>query len=65
MIIVMQIGAITPPVGTFLFIACGVAGLPLEKSVKPLLPYIGVIFLALIFMYLFPGIVTFLPGLMG
>ena len=65
MIIVMQIGAITPPVGAFLFIACGVAGLPLEKSVKPLLPYIGVIFLALIFMYLFPGIVTFLPGLMG
>lgn len=65
MIIVMQIGAITPPVGTFLFIACGVAGLPLEKSVKPLLPYIGVIILALVFMYIFPEIVTFLPGLMG
>lgn len=65
MIIVMQIGAITPPVGTFLFIACGVAGLPLEKSVKPLMPYIGVIMLAVIFMYLFPGLVTFLPNLMG
>ncbi|MGN0485045.1 MAG: TRAP transporter large permease [Lachnospiraceae bacterium] len=63
MIIVMQIGAITPPVGTFLFIACGVAGLPLEKSVKPLLPFIGVIFAALFLMYLFPEIVTFLPGL--
>lgn len=65
MIIVMQIGAITPPVGTFLFIACGVAGLPLEKSVKPLMPFIGVIFLALLLMYLFPGLVTFLPGLLG
>lgn len=65
MIIVMQIGAITPPVGTFLFIACGVAGLPLEKSVKPLIPYIGVIFAALLLIYLFPGLVTFLPSLIG
>lgn len=65
MIIVMQIGAITPPVGTFLFIACGVAGLPLEKSVKPLMPYIGVIFAALLLIYLFPGLVTFLPSLIG
>lgn len=65
MIIVMQIGAITPPVGTFLFIACGVAGLPLEKSVKPLMPYIGVIFAALLLIYLFPGLVTFLPSLIS
>lgn len=65
MIIVMQIGAITPPVGTFLFIACGVAGLPLEKSVKPLMPYIGVIFVALLLIYLFPGLVTFLPSLIS
>jgi tripartite ATP-independent transporter DctM subunit len=65
MIIVMQIGAITPPVGTFLFIACGVAGLPLEKSVKPLMPYIGVILVALLLIYLFPGLVTFLPSLIN
>lgn len=65
MIIVMQIGAITPPVGTFLFIACGVAGLPLEKSVKPLMPYIGVILVALLLIYLFPGLVTFLPRLIN
>ncbi|MCI8512601.1 MAG: TRAP transporter large permease [Lachnospiraceae bacterium] len=65
MIIIMQIGAITPPVGTFLFIACGVAGLPLEKSVKPLMPYIAVILFAILLIYIFPGLVTFLPGLMG
>ena len=64
MVIVMQIGAITPPVGTFLFIACGVAGLPLEKSVKPLMPYILVILAAIALMIFVPGIVTFLPGLM-
>ncbi|MCB7318184.1 TRAP transporter large permease [Lacrimispora sp. 210928-DFI.3.58] len=65
MIIIMQIGAITPPVGTFLFIACGVAGLPLEKSVRPLMPYIAVIMFAILIIYLVPGFVTFLPSLMG
>lgn len=65
MVIVMQIGAITPPVGTFLFIACGVAGLPLEKSVKPLMPYIFVILAAIALMIFVPEIVTFLPGLMN
>ncbi len=39
MVITMQLGAITPPVGTFLFISCSIAGIPLEKSVKPLLPF--------------------------
>ena len=29
MIIVMQVGAITPPVGTFLFISCGISKLPI------------------------------------
>ncbi len=64
MTIVMQLGAITPPVGTFLFISCGVAGLPMEKSIKPLLPYIGVIILAMILCMSFPQIVTWLPNLL-
>ena len=64
MCIIMQIGAITPPVGTFLFISCGIAKLPLEKSVKPLMPYIMSILMALALMYTFPQLVTFLPSLM-
>ena len=64
MTIMMQLGAITPPVGTFLFISCGVAGLPMEKSIKPLLPYIGVIILAMILCFAFPQIVTWLPDLL-
>ena len=35
MVIIMQLGAITPPVGTFLFISCGAAHLLMEKAVKP------------------------------
>ncbi|HHY81263.1 MAG TPA: TRAP transporter large permease [Clostridiales bacterium] len=64
MTIMMQLGAITPPVGTFLFISCGVAGLEMEKAIKPLLPYIFVIILAMILAMIFPQIVTWLPGLL-
>ena len=63
MTIVMQLGAITPPVGTFLFISCGVAKLPIEKAVKPLLPYIVVVLAVTILALLFPPIVTGLPNL--
>lgn len=65
MIIVMQIGAITPPVGTFLFISCGVAGLPLEKSIKPLMPFIAVIFVIITAMLFMPWMATLIPTLMG
>lgn len=61
MVIIMQVGAITPPVGTFLFISCGIAHLPLEKSVKPLLPYILVILLMMIVVVFIPQFVTWLP----
>lgn len=63
MVIVMQLGAITPPVGTFLFISCGVAKLPMEDSIKPLLPYIGTVILIVIIGFLVPQIVTWLPGI--
>ncbi len=65
MVIVMQIGAVTPPVGTFLFIACGVAKLPLEKSVKAITPFICVILVAVLLIILVPSIVTFVPSLLG
>ncbi len=65
MVIVMQMGAITPPVGTFLFISCGIAKLPLEKSVKPLIPYfIFIILVAIAILYL-PWLTTWLPSLLG
>ncbi|MDR3229959.1 MAG: TRAP transporter large permease [Synergistaceae bacterium] len=62
-VVVMQVGAITPPVGTFLFISCGIAHLPLEDSVGALLPYIFVILLVIVAMIFIPQIVTFLPSM--
>jgi C4-dicarboxylate transporter DctM subunit len=63
MVIIMQVGAITPPVGTFLFISCGIAKLPIEKSIKALLPYIFVILVVIVAMIFVPQLVTFLPSL--
>ena len=62
MVIVMQIGAITPPVGTFLFISCGIGKLPLERSVKPMLPYLAVIISLTMLLLFVPSLVTFLPN---
>ena len=65
MIIVMQVGAITPPVGTFLFISCGIAKLPIEKSIKPLAPFILSILAIVILMIFIPGMATWIPSLLS
>jgi C4-dicarboxylate transporter DctM subunit len=63
MVIIMQVGAITPPVGTFLFISCGIAHLPLEESVKALLPYIFVVLFVVVAAIFIPALITALPSL--
>lgn len=63
MTIVMQLGAITPPVGTFLFISCGVGKISMDKVVRPLLPYMATVIIVMILAFIFPGIVTALPGM--
>ncbi len=63
LVILMQVGAITPPVGSFLFVSCGVAKIPIDKVVKPLIPYIcSVVFIVLISFFV-PNLITFLPNL--
>ncbi len=54
MVITMQLGAITPPVGAFLFIASCIAEIPLEKAVKALMPFFLVILVVTILVLFFP-----------
>ena len=49
------IGTITPPVGNILFVGVRVAKTSIERVIKPLLPYYGVIILVLL-------LVTFVPA---
>lgn len=50
----LGIGVITPPVGTVLYVVCGIGNIKLPALVKNLLPFIAVEFLMLILITIFP-----------
>lgn len=65
LVMMMQLGAITPPVGSFWFVSCGIANIPLENAVKPLIPYIFTVLLVIILALFIPPMVTLIPNLLG
>jgi C4-dicarboxylate transporter DctM subunit len=64
-VIASAIGHITPPVGLCLFVGMAISGLPMEKLVKPLLPFLAAIVVTLLLIAFMPGLVLFLPRLLG
>lgn len=66
MVVNMEIGMITPPVGLNLFVTSGVAGMPMMRVVKAALPFLAILFVFLIMVTYIPWISTWLPTtLMG
>ncbi len=66
MVVNMEIGMITPPVGLNLFVTSGVAGMPMMKVVRAALPFLAVLFVFLIMVTYIPFLSTWLPTtLMG
>ncbi len=66
MVVNMEIGMITPPVGLNLFVTSGVAGMPVLDVVKAALPWLGILFVFLILITYVPWISTVVPtALMG
>jgi tripartite ATP-independent transporter DctM subunit len=63
MVLNLMIGLFTPPFGIVLFVMEEVSGLKFEDVVKSTLPFLLPIFIVLILIILFPGIVTALPNL--
>ena len=61
MVVNMEIGMITPPVGLNLFVTSGVAGMPMMSVVKAALPWLAILFVFLILITYIPIISTFLP----
>ena len=59
------LGMITPPVGICLYVACGISKIPIEKSIKALLPFLLVLALAVLVISYVPDITLFLPRLLG
>ena len=66
MVVNMEIGMITPPVGLNLFVTSGVAGMTVMSVVKAALPFLLVLVVFLIIVTYVPWLSTFLPyALMG
>lgn len=61
MVVNMEIGMITPPVGLNLFVTSGVAGMPMMRVVKAALPFLGILFIFLIMVTYIPWLSTYLP----
>ncbi len=66
MVVNMEIGMITPPVGLNLFVTSGVAQMPIIRVVRAALPFLAVLFVFLVIVTYVPWLSTFLPNaLMG
>ena len=61
----MCMGTMTPPVGSVLFVSCGISKVPIERVVKPLLPYVGALLIVLLLVTYVPAVSLALPRLMG
>ncbi|MFH1059855.1 MAG: TRAP transporter large permease subunit [Pseudomonadota bacterium] len=65
MVIMMEMGQITPPVGINVFVISGCApDIPMVKIFKGVIPFIMMQILLMIILTIFPEIATFLPDLM-
>lgn len=64
MVVNMEIGMITPPVGLNLFVTSGVAGMPMMRVVRAALPFLAVLFVFLIMVTYIPFLSTWLPTML-
>ena len=65
-VLVTQIGVITPPVGINVYVVSGVArDVPLDVIFKGVLPFLAALIIGTLLLIPFPQIALFLPNLMG
>jgi len=65
MVVNMQIGLVTPPVGLNLFVTAGVAKMSLEDTIRASLPWLGVLLFVLMLITYIPWFSLVLPNLLG
>jgi len=64
-VIASALGHVTPPVGLCLFVGMSISGLPMEKLLRPLAPFIAAIIVVLIGVAFLPEISLYLPRAFG
>jgi len=63
-VVVVEMAQVTPPVGFNLFVLQGLTGRDMTVIARYALPYFLLMVLAVVLLYVFPGLVTWLPGKM-
>jgi C4-dicarboxylate transporter DctM subunit len=64
LVILLEMGLITPPVGMNLFIIQGIAKSPLGSVVRGAFPFVIIMLVMTVLLYLFPGLALWLPSKM-
>lgn len=64
LVLILEIGLATPPVGINLFVTSENSGIPVNKVIVGALPFIALMLLCTIILIIFPQIVLYLPSLM-
>ncbi len=61
----MCLGNVTPPVGSVLFVGCGIGNVSIEKVTPKLVPYFIALFILLLLVTFVPALSLGIPQLMG
>jgi TRAP-type C4-dicarboxylate transport system permease large subunit len=65
-VLMMEAGLITPPVGLNVYTLAGIArDVPMSDIFRGVTPFLLGIFVLVVFLTIFPQVVTFLPNMMG
>ena len=65
MVVNMEIGMVTPPVGLNLFVTSGITGMNIPMSSARRLPWLMILLAFLVIVTYWPGLSLFLPRLLG
>jgi len=57
------IGAVSPPVGTALFISCTIANIGIEKTIPYTIPFLISSLIVTILLMIYPALITFIPSI--
>ncbi|WP_066455086.1 TRAP transporter large permease [Anaerotruncus rubiinfantis] len=65
MVVNLMIGTLTPPFGMMTYVSAGIAKVPLHTVFRELAPFMVVLVIVLLLITYIPGLVLWLPGLLG
>ncbi|MGB3741863.1 MAG: TRAP transporter large permease subunit, partial [Castellaniella sp.] len=65
MVINLEIGMVTPPVGLNLFVTAGITNMSIGQVIKAAVPWLMLLLIYLVFITYVPIVTLWLPGLFG